>query len=146
MRQSKKEIELNHNVNDLYNIVLKIEDYPDYIPWCSSIKITERKKNEIKAIMIVNYKFFPIQKFTSKVVYDLKNKKIKTNYVEGPLKDLFTTWEFIQLENNKAKVIFVVGFKFKNFIHQKLAELFFPLIEIISAGVIRFILFFVFSF
>ena len=130
MKQSKKEIELNHNANDLYNIVLKIEEYPDYIPWCSNIEITERKKNEIKAIMIVNYKFFPTQKFTSKVVYDLKNKKIKTNYVEGPLKDLFTTWEFIQLEKNKAKVIFVVGFKFKNFIHQKLAELFFPLIEI----------------
>ena len=52
MKQSKKEIELNHNVNDLYNIVLKIEEYPNYIPWCSSIKITERKKNEIKAIMI----------------------------------------------------------------------------------------------
>ena len=130
MKQSKKEIELNHNANDLYNIVLKIEEYPDYIPWCSNIKITERKKNEIKAIMIVNYKFFPTQKFTSKVVYDLKNKKIKTSYVEGPLKDLFTTWEFIQLENNKAKVIFVVGFEFNNFIHQNLAELFFPLIEV----------------
>ena len=130
MKQSKKEIELNHNVNDLYNIVLKIEEYPDYIPWCSNIKITERKKNEIKAIMIVNYKFFPTQKFTSKVVYDLKNKKIKTRYVEGPLKDLFTTWEFIQLEKNKAKVIFVVGFEFNNFIYQKLAEFFFPLIEV----------------
>ena len=130
MKQSKKEIELNHNANDLYNIVLKIEEYPDYIPWCSNIKIIERKKNEIKAIMIVNYKFFPTQKFTSKVVYDLKNKKIKTSYIEGPLKDLFTTWEFIQLEKNKTKVIFVVGFEFKNFIHQKLAELFFPLIEI----------------
>ena len=130
MKHSKKEIELNHNANDLYNIVLKIEKYPDYIPWCSNIEIIERKKNEIKAIMIVNYKFFPTQKFTSKVVYDLKNKKIKTNYLEGPLKDLFTSWEFIQLEKNKAKVIFVVGFKFKNFIHQKLAELFFPLIEI----------------
>jgi len=89
MKQSKKEIELNHNANDLYNIVLKIEEYPDYIPWCSNIEITERKKNEIKAIMIVNYKFFPTQKFTSKVVYNLKNKKIQTNYVEGPLKDLF---------------------------------------------------------
>ena len=130
MKHFKKEIELNHNANDLYNIVLKIEEYPDYIPWCSNIEITERKKNEIKAIMIVNYKFFPTQKFTSKVVYDLKNKKIKTSYVDGPLKDLFTTWEFIQLENNKAKVIFVVGFEFNNFIHQKLAELFFPLIEV----------------
>ena len=130
MKQSKKEIELNYNAKDLYNIVLKIEEYPDYIPWCTNIEIIQRKKNEIKAIMIVDYKFFPTQKFISKVVYDLKNKKIKTRYVEGPLKDLFTTWEFIQLGKNKAKVIFVVGFEFNNFIYQKLAEFFFPLIEV----------------
>ena len=39
MKQSKKEIELNHNAIDLYNIVLNIEEYPDYIPWCTKIEI-----------------------------------------------------------------------------------------------------------
>ena len=129
MKQSKKEIELNYNAKDLYNIVLKIEEYPDYIPWCSKIDIVDRKKNEIKANMFVDYKLFPTQKFTSKVIYNLRNKTIKTNYVDGPLKDLFTSWEFIELDKNKTKVIFIVGFEFKNFLHQKLAEFFFPLIE-----------------
>lgn len=130
MKQSKKEVELNHCANDLYEIVLKIEKYPDYIPWCSNVEIIGRKKNEIKANMLVNYKFFPTQKFTSKVVYDSKKKLIKTSYIDGPLKDLQTTWEFVELKKTKTKVIFIVNFEFKNFIHQKLAELFFPLIEV----------------
>ena len=79
--------------------------------------------------MIVNYKFFPTQKFTSKVLYDPKNKIIKTKYIDGPLKDLFTSWEFKKIEKNKTNVVFIVGFEFKNFLHQRLAELFFPLIE-----------------
>ena len=81
------------------------------------------------ANMIVNYKFFPTQKFTSKVFYNSNKKIIKTTYIDGSLKDLHTTWEFIQIEKNKSKVVFIVGFEFKNIIHQSLAELFFPLIE-----------------
>ena len=130
MKNSQKEIELNYSVNDLYNIVLNIDEYPKYIPWCSNTEIISRKNNEIKASMDVKYKFFPTQKFTSKVVFDSKKKLIKTNYIDGPLKNLFTSWKFIKLEKNKTKVIFTVGFEFKKFSHQKLAELFFPFIEV----------------
>ena len=129
MKESQKEIEINHNADKLYNIVLNIEEYPDYIPWCTETEIINRKKNKIQANMVVNYKFFPTQKFTSQVIYDYKKKIIKTSYIDGPLKDLFTSWEFVKLENNKTKIVFIVGFEFQNFIHQKLAELFLPLIE-----------------
>ena len=44
MKQSQKEIELNYNASDLYNIVLDIEEYPNYIPWCSKIEIIDRQK------------------------------------------------------------------------------------------------------
>ena len=37
-------------------------------------EIIDNKNNVIKANMFVNYKFFPTQKFTSKVVYDFKKK------------------------------------------------------------------------
>ena len=54
---------------------------------------------------------------------------IKTKYIDGPLKDLDTTWKFISLKKKKTKIIFMVEFEFKKYIHQKLAEFFFPLIE-----------------
>ena len=129
MKESKQEIESNHKAIDLYNIVLDIEKYQDYIPWCTKIEILNRKKNEIKANMIVNYKLFPQQKFSSNVFFNLDKLLINTKYLEGPLKDLNTFWEFQNIQNNKSKIIFSVKFEFKNFIHQKIAEFFFPLIE-----------------
>jgi coenzyme Q-binding protein COQ10 len=129
MRESKQEIELNYKAVDLFNIVLDIEKYPQYIPWCTYAEILSKKNNEIKANMVVEYKFFPSQKFTSNVVFDLEKMLIKTNYVEGPLKDLTTIWEFKNLKKNKSKISFKVKFEFKNFFHQKIAELFFPLVE-----------------
>ena len=129
MRESKQEIELNYKAVDLFKIVLDIEKYPQYIPWCSYAEILSKKNNEIKANMVVEYKFFPSQKFTSNVVFDLEKMLIKTNYVEGPLKDLTTIWEFKNLKKNKSKILFKVKFEFKNFFYQKIAELFFPLVE-----------------
>ena len=129
MKQSKKEVELNYDAIDLYNIVLNIEEYPLYIPWCSKIEVIEKKQNKIKANMFVDYKIFPTQKFTSQVLFYSNKKIIETYYVDGPLKNLFTKWEFVQLSSKHSKIIFTVGFEFKSFMHQKLAELFFPLIE-----------------
>ena len=129
MKQSNQAIELKHRAIDLYKIVLDIEKYPDYIPWCSKIEVLQRKKNEINAIMIVDYKFFPSQKFTSNVIFDLEKLFIKTKYVEGPLKNLKTIWEFKEIKKNKSKILFSLEFEFKNFFHQKFAELFYPLIE-----------------
>ncbi len=130
MKQSNKEIELNHDAIDLYLIVLDIKKYPDYIPWCNKIEILETDKNFIKANMTVNYKFFSTQDFTSRVEYNKKKMIITTTYINGPLKNLQTKWEFIQIEKKKSKIIFTLEFEFKNFVHQKLAELFFPLIEV----------------
>jgi coenzyme Q-binding protein COQ10 len=129
MKTSNKVIKVNHKAIDLFSIVLDIEKYPEYIPWCTNIEIVDKKKNEITANMIVDYKLFPSQKFTSNVYFNKQTLIIKTKYVQGPLKDLNTTWKFKDLDKNKSKVIFSVDFEFKNFFHQKLTEIFFPLIE-----------------
>ena len=115
MKQSNQKIEINHSAIGLYNIVLDIEKYPNYIPWCSTIEILNRKKNEINANMVVNYKFFPSQQFTSNVIFDLDNLFIKTKYIDGPLKNLYTLWKFQEIKKNKTIIVFTIEFEFKNF-------------------------------
>ena len=54
---------------------------------------------------------------------------INTKYIEGPLKNLNTEWVFKKINNKKTKVLFNVKFKFQKFFHQKIAEIFYELIE-----------------
>ena len=129
MKSSKQEIIINHRAIDLYKIVLDIEKYSEYIPWCKEIIIKTRSKNEILADMIVCYRYFLPQTFTSHVIFDSNKLLINTNYIKGPLKDLSTEWFFKKLEIKKTKIIFNVKFEFQRLLHQKLAELFFGLIE-----------------
>ena len=129
MKNSQREEVVNHSAKNIFDIVIDIENYPEYIPWCKKMVINERKKNEIYADMYVQYKFILPKKFGSYVKFDRNKLTIETIYIEGPLKDLTTNWKFEIIGNNKSKIIFNVNFEFKNFIHQKVAETFYPLIE-----------------
>ena len=129
MKSSKQEIIINHRAKDLYKIVLDIEKYSEYIPWCKKIIIKTRSKNEMLADMIVCYRYFLPQTFTSHVMFDSSKLLINTNYIKGPLKDLSTEWIFKKLEIKKTKIIFIVKFEFQRLLHQKMAELFFGFIE-----------------
>ena len=129
MKNSLREEVINHSASKLFDIVINIESYPEYIPWCTKIIINERKKNEIYADMYVQYKFILAQKFGSYVKFNSNKLTIETVYIEGPLKDLKTNWRFEKINDKKSKIIFNVNFEFKNYIHQKIAETFYPLIE-----------------
>ena len=129
MKNSIREEVVNHPAKKLFDIVIDIESYPEYIPWCTRMVVNKRKSNEIYADMYVQYKFILDQKFGSHVKFNSNKLTIETNYIEGPLKDLNTNWKFEEINSKKSKIIFNVNFEFKNFIHQKVAETFYPLIE-----------------
>ena len=129
MKSSNKKITINHNAKQLFNIVLDLEKYPEFIPWCIDMRIHSKKANEIFADMYVLYKLLLPQKFGSHVIFNVKKLNIKTIYIDGPLKDLKTDWQFNPISRSKTIVNFSVHFEFKRFLHQKLAEIFYPLIE-----------------
>ena len=129
MKNSQREEIINHSAKKLFDIVIDIERYPEYIPWCKRIIINDRKKNEIFADMYVQYKFIIVHKFGSHVIFNKEKLTIQTNYIQGPLKDLKTKWKFQEINKKRSQIIFDVNFEFKNYFHQKLADTFYPLIE-----------------
>ena len=129
MKNSKREEVISHSAIKIFNIVIDIESYPKYIPWCTKMVINQRKKNEIFADMYVKYKFILAQKFRSHVKFDKNNLTIETSYIEGPLKNLTTKWKFEEIDKKNSKIFFDVNFEFNSYLHQKIAETFYPLIE-----------------
>ena len=63
MKNSKREEIVSHSAKKLFNIVLDIQSYPEYIPWCTKMIVNEKKNDEIYADMYVKYKFILTQKF-----------------------------------------------------------------------------------
>ena len=125
MKSSNREEIVDHDAKGLFDIVLDIESYPYFIPWCSAMRIHSKNKNEIYADMVVWYKYFMPQTFGSHVTFDKKKLSISTTYIEGPLKDLKTNWIFESLKKIKQEFILMLNLNLNDFFTKKLLKLFF---------------------
>ena len=108
-------------------MVLDIEKYPEFVPWCVKGKIyTQNDKGdriEIIADLTIGKKFFS-ETYKSFVVYKKLDNSIHVTNVEGPLKYLENKWFFKEKEGN-SEVDFHVDFELKNKILNTLMVKFF---------------------
>ena len=110
----KKEIPCDKK--DLIKMVLDIEKYPEFVPWCRYGKIHTKNdkgdKVEIIADLTIGKSFFH-ETYKSFVVYDKSSNSIHVTNIDGPLKYLENKWIFEQKGNNSL-VSFHVDFELKN--------------------------------
>jgi len=104
------------NKKNLINMILDIEQYPQFVPWCLEAKIHEKNESkdfiEIKADLKVGKKFIN-ETYSSLVLYSKKNDLITVINTQGPLKYLKNEWKFKEI-NNKTQLDFNIDFELKN--------------------------------
>lgn len=110
----------NHSAKELFDIVADVEAYPQFLPWVSATKITERYNDFFLADMVVGFKGIT-QKYTSKVelITNKPNLEIDVSLVKGPFKHLKNNWVFEQT-NTGTNIHFALDFKFQSAIFEKM--------------------------
>tara|TARA_Y100000992_G_C21255997_1_gene488561 strand:+ start:153 stop:602 length:450 start_codon:yes stop_codon:yes gene_type:complete len=102
--------------NDLIEMILDIEKYPQFVPWCLNGKIYSKVEREdiieIEADLTVGKKFLN-QTYKSHVTYYKEMDKILVNNIGGPLKSLQNEWNIKEI-NNQSEVFFKIDFEIKN--------------------------------
>jgi len=110
----KKEISCSKK--NLIKMVLDIEKYPEFVPWCLNGKIHGKKDKgdriEITADLTIGKSFFN-ETYKSFVIYDKSKNSIQVTNMEGPLKYLENKWFFKQVGKN-SEVDFHINFELKN--------------------------------
>ena len=101
---------------NLIKMVLDIEKYPEFVPWCLDGKIYDKIDKgdtiEIKADLTIEKSFFR-DTFKSFVIYNKSEDSIHVTNIDGPLKHLENEWFFKQ-DGNSSEVEFHVDFELKN--------------------------------
>ena len=103
--------------NDLINLVLDIEKYPEFVPFCFDAKIYENKNEDdlIKIIADLTIGKGPFKDtYKSDVVYNKKNDTIFVKNIDGPLNHLSNNWTFIDKANDITEVTFDIDFEIRN--------------------------------
>ena len=101
---------------NLIKVVLDIENYPKFVPWCVGSKIHKKTvtldKIEIVADLTIGKSFFK-ETYKSSVIYKKSTDSIFVTNISGPLKYLKNNWYFEKKEQSSI-VIFKVEFELKN--------------------------------
>jgi len=101
---------------NLIKMVLDIEKYPEFVPWCLEGKIhsTADKGDKVEIIADLTIgKFFFNDTYKSFIIYNKKLDSISVNNIDGPLKHLENKWLFKQIDKD-SEIDFFINFELKN--------------------------------
>ena len=104
------------NKQDLIDLVLDIEKYPEFIPFCYDAKIHEKKdlNSSFKIIADLTIGKGPFKDtYKSDVEYNKQESMIIVKNIDGPLNYLSNKWSFIE-QNTLTEVNFDIDFEIKN--------------------------------
>jgi coenzyme Q-binding protein COQ10 len=109
-----------HTPEQLYALVLDVQKYPQFLPWCMAARVKSQSERELAADLIIGFNMFR-ETFTSYVEFDPDKLEIDVRYAEGPFKDLTNNWRFLPHEDG-CEIDFYVDFEFNSRLLQSVIE------------------------
>ncbi|EKE09564.1 MAG: cyclase/dehydrase [uncultured bacterium] len=114
---------LSYRPDQLYDLVMDVEKYPEFLPWCLAVHILSQSETEILIDLCVGYKFFR-ETFRSRVHLTPKTR-IDVEYITGPFHYLNNHWVFKEGPSRGTNIEFFIDFEFKNQLFQSVTQMVF---------------------
>lgn len=110
-------IKVNHSAKNMYDLVMDIEKYSEFLPWCKKAQIVEKiSDNNLHADLLINFKNI-YETYRSDVKFGTLNNKdyfVDVIAISGPFRKLINKWRFIALDKDNCRVEFDVEFEFNS--------------------------------
>jgi coenzyme Q-binding protein COQ10 len=109
---------VRHAAADMFALVADVERYPEFVPFCRSLKVRRRGQDErgretIVCEMTIAYKVIR-ETFTTKVTLDKEALAIIVDYLSGPFRKLENRWSFRDAGECACEVEFYLHYEFQS--------------------------------
>lgn len=101
-----------YSAEEMFNLANNIEEYPDFLPWCSKTEVQRQIEHEVEATIYINYSGIR-QHFSTTNIID-PPKRIVMHLKEGPFRHLHGEWDFIPIDDQASEVKFHLEFEFSS--------------------------------
>ena len=108
---------LPHSPEQMFGLVIDIERYPEFLPWCMATRVRERDGDNSTSDMIIGFKVFR-EKFTTQVTAS-RPDRIDVSYSKGPFRYLNNHWLFEPHGDGECLIDFYIDFEFRSKFFQK---------------------------
>jgi coenzyme Q-binding protein COQ10 len=118
MPQFSTKRRVRHTAAEMFALVADVERYPEFVPFCRSLKVRKRGEDErgreiIVCEMAVAYKLIH-ESFTTRVTLDRAELQIMVDYLSGPFSRLDNRWRFRDTGEGACDVEFYLHYEFRS--------------------------------
>ncbi|ACZ49117.1 putative oligoketide cyclase/lipid transport protein [Anaplasma centrale str. Israel] len=112
---------LAFSAEKLFSIVLDVERYPEFLPWCKDVRVLSRGDSSLVAEVVAS--FLSLRgEYTSHVSFcpprDNQPGWVKVRSTDGVFRLLQSEWRFLPMGSEKTLVKFCIKFSFRQKILQ----------------------------
>lgn len=101
---------LHYSARQMYELVVDIERYPEFLNWCANTRILERSGSQVVASIDIRFKGLH-RSFTTRNYMD-SGRAVRIELVDGPFRTLNGIWRFIELDESSCKIELDLEFDF----------------------------------
>jgi len=104
----------------MYDVVLDIDAYADFLPWVAKSRILSCEEGELTAELVaelagVHHSFKTVDRF-------VPGKLVEIRLLEGPFRFLESLWTFDEIDEDRCKVHFSIEFEFRSMMLDMIAS------------------------
>ncbi|MDR1850438.1 MAG: type II toxin-antitoxin system RatA family toxin [Zoogloeaceae bacterium] len=113
----EKSVLISYSDQQMFNLVDRCEDYPQFLPWCSKTECPFRDDRKTVGTLHIGY-------HGVKAHFTTENEKefprlMLIRLVDGPFKKLSGKWHFKALAENACKIEFQLHYEFSSRLLEK---------------------------
>ena len=114
----EKSVLIARSAQQMFDLVDRCEDYPQFLPWCSQARVEFRDDRKTVATLYISY-------LSVKSHFTTENEKIipqrmTLKLVDGPFRRLEGLWSFTPLTDHACKVQFSLSYEFSSKLFEKI--------------------------
>lgn len=106
------------SAQQMFDLVEGVEQYPQFLPWCSGTAVSHRDPAVTQATIHINYR--GIKQSFSTENHKQTPERMTLQLVEGPFRMLDGEWLFTALGAEACKVDFRLSYEFSSTLLEKL--------------------------
>jgi ribosome-associated toxin RatA of RatAB toxin-antitoxin module len=114
----RKSVLIAYPAEKMFDLVDAVQQYPEFLPWCSAASVEPREDDTVRASVTINYHGVK-QSFTTENARK-RPEQIEMRLVEGPFRTLDGCWRFSTLGDSACKIEFRLHYEFSSKLLEKL--------------------------
>ena len=112
MARVEKSVLVAHPPERMFELVDRVEDYPDFLPWCGGTEL--KLRDEHRTVATIHIAYLGIrQSFTTENI-KAHPRTMRITLQDGPFSELEGDWSFLPLGDDACKVMFRLHYVFSS--------------------------------